>query len=107
MNTNTAITTAARRLARENNTRYPEITTGYDTDGHPVDAWSTGMTHIGKPPADIAVTLRGTRNCPMTYRAAQDHLDAAAHATAHPDELHAADDYLADLQFARDTAAAR
>jgi hypothetical protein len=105
MDTCTEITTAARRIARESNSRPAEVTSAYDTDGRHVDAWSTGMYHTGNTAPACAVILHGTRSQVtdrrLTWREAQDLLDAAAYAVSHPDEDNAAADYLAAIDFER------
>lgn len=108
INTATAITTAARRLARESNTRPAEVTTAYGADGNPVKAWSSGMYHTGGTAPACAVTLAGTKRDHLTYRRAQDLLDAAAWATDHPDQHATTDpigDYLYQLAVAREVLA--
>lgn len=108
MNINTAITTAARRLTRESNTRPAEVTTAYDADGNPVEAWSSGMYHTGGTAPACAVTLAGTKLDRLTYRRAQDLLDAAAWAAAHPEQHATTDpigDYLYRLAVAREVLA--
>jgi pectin methylesterase-like acyl-CoA thioesterase len=104
MNPNTAITTAARRIARELNVRPKEITIGFDGTGHVTEAWPTGTWTPGQGDG-AAVIHRGTRTGDrMTYRAAQDLLDAAAWVDTHPQDVGPTDpigDFLDLLNAAR------
>lgn len=80
MDTATSITTAARRIARDANTSSPLVKTWYDADGHPVEAAPADMWFTDPRP-DLAglVLCKGTRGEErMTYRAAQDLIDAYA-----------------------------
>lgn len=105
MNTKTPITTAARRLARLVNSRYPESKLWFAADGTLVDETSAGMWYVN--PADqhpdAVVILTGTRRTTehLTHREAQDRLDAAA---AHPADNDAQGGYLVDLRDARELA---
>jgi hypothetical protein len=120
MNLNTAITTPARRLAREIN-RHPAATSvAFDAEGYIVGAWSTGtwFADSSKTP-DHSVVVTGRRAHKMTEREAQDLLDAAAWANqqrtvtceviedASPvtySHVEGASDYLAALAGERDLA---
>ncbi|TFH68139.1 hypothetical protein [Cellulomonas sp. HD19AZ1] len=107
--TQTPITTAARRIARDVNATASTVRTAYDTEGRPVHTWQDGMYFAAgavEEVRDAAAALTGTkgtgRRC--TERDAQDMIDATAHARrvtgfAHPVVI---GDYLADLEQARD-----
>jgi len=103
MNANTAITTAARRIARETNASARGMKLHFDANGkvldrHPADqsyttrqAWATDR---------VVTTVSGAH---ITYRAAQDFLDAAAYAATQTAEWpYAAEGiYLDELATAR------
>ena len=76
---NTNITTAARRISRTVNDTPAAITKAFDTNGHEVDAHSTGLTYVNANDEPThAVKFAGRRGrTPLTWREAQDHLDAA------------------------------
>jgi hypothetical protein len=102
MNTATPITTAARRIAREVNATVRETKLWFDADGRVVDSTPADMWYIN--PADQAPTavlthpgLRRTSER-LTYRAAQDLLDAIA---AHPGDVDEQGWYLSRLDDAR------
>ena len=104
MNLNTLITTAARRITREVNSTVPETRIWFDAEGHVVDTTPADMWYIDPADAPVAVlTLRGQRRTPerMTYREAQDLLDAAA---AHPGDSAEQGYFLSLLADARERA---
>lgn len=81
MDIKTAITTAARRIARDINATVPEVTAAYDAEGNPMETWSTGMSFAN--PADhpdSKLVLAGRRQTPIAQRDVQDLLDAADYA---------------------------
>jgi len=93
----TAITTAARRIAREASTTPREIRIYFDTEGHVLDRHMADVWYADpdrRPTAAIAIV--GGR---LTQRAAQDLLDAQA---AHPDDRDAQNMYLDNLTAIRE-----
>lgn len=101
MNTASAITPAARRIARKTNDTPRSLKIRFDINGdvldvHPVDMFYTP----GNGPAGIAITTIGTgKNHHMTYRHAQDCIDAY---NAHPDDPDMREFYLQQLETQRD-----
>lgn len=105
MDTNTPITTAARRITREVNATVAELRISFDAEGHVVDTTPADMWYINPADAPVAVlTLQGQRRTPerMTQREAQDLLDAAA---AHPGDSAEQGFFISSLADARERAA--
>ena len=80
MNANTAITTAARKIATTTNARNSETKLHFDADGQLLDSHAKDMWYTTRQDwADqLAVSTIGAGRGHMTYREAQDLLDAAA-----------------------------
>lgn len=95
MDTNTPITTAARRIARDASSTPSIVTTFYDVDGRPVASWVPGEGHGDVEPYSTRLT-----GGPCTQRRAQDTIDAWAHAREVGNPA-AANDYLVGLRYAR------
>lgn len=104
MNTNTEITTAARRIAREHNARNGssvDFKLYFDRSGSLVDVLEKGMAYANRADyAEFAVMTVSGQGVHMTYRAAQDLLDAY---DAHGKDYYAQDFYLYELRNARDS----
>lgn len=80
MNTSTAITTAARKIAAATNARPSNIKIVFDAAGNVLDSHPKDMWYTTPQPwdAQVATWTIGSGKGHMTYRAAQDLLDAAA-----------------------------
>lgn len=103
--TETPITTAARRIARDVNATVAEVTTYYDTAGGQLGSHETGMWFVDAADAPVAaVVAAGRRGAArrMSVREAQDLLDAHAATGAAAGEAHAA--WLWELECAREDA---
>ena len=102
MNTATAITTAARRIARDANATPATVTRYYAADGRAVHHTIPHVLKLAGRRGTSAAMPGGGR---MTTREAQDRLDAAAYAG--PDDFagERAGYYLRALESAREMAA--
>lgn len=104
--TETPITTAARRIAREVNAEVSDMQLWFAADGTIVDRTPAGMWYIDSadqaPDAVLILTGNRRTNERLTQRAAQDLLDAAA---AHPGNPAAQGYFLSCLDDARERAA--
>ncbi|MGC4151478.1 MAG: hypothetical protein QM628_00170 [Propionicimonas sp.] len=104
MNTATPITTAARRIARKANATAPTLAVEFDRQGHAVDVHPAGLRYAPHAaPEGIVLTIH-CNGGGLTYRRAQDLLDAV---DAHPGDRGMQDYYLQQLETAREMEAVR
>lgn len=104
MNLHTPITTAARRITRKANATAPTLAVEFDRQGNPVDVHPADLRyapHAG--PEGVVLTIR-CNGGGLTYRRAQDLLDAI---DAHPGDHDMQGYYLQQLESGREMEAAR
>lgn len=104
-NIRTLITPAARRVARQVNAAPQGFVSAYDADGQAFATWAAGSwspdeKHPGAGALVHAHGLRGSGSR-MTWREAQDLIDATAYQAAGRGSI---GDYLEDLEFQRERA---
>ena len=111
IDTHTAITTTARRIARQVNAGTPGFKYYFDRDGvlldsHEADRWYTERQDYADRVAVVGV--RDSRHFErLTYRDVQDLLDADAYAAQHPKTYEAKSFYLHQLDVAREVEATK
>lgn len=111
MDLNTPITTAARRITRRVNDAPREVALAFDLEGNVVDSHPSDMWYANPAEAPVsAVRINGMwnahdlkgRHVRLTYRVAQDHLDAYKRDRS---QYPTVDDYLYWLDVERESAA--